>query len=33
VQGRADWIMQQMEQLGGTVYVTEKNPPHPRVRH
>ena len=29
---RVDWIMQQMHQLGGTAYVTEKDPPHPRRR-
>ena len=33
VQQRVDWIEQQMAQLGGTAYVTEKHPPHPRVRH
>ncbi len=27
---RVDWIMQQMQQLGGTAYVTENTPPHPR---
>lgn len=30
---RADWIEQQMQQLGGTAYVTEKHPPYPRARH
>ncbi|MGA7296191.1 MAG: monofunctional biosynthetic peptidoglycan transglycosylase [Rhodanobacteraceae bacterium] len=29
VQRRAQWIEQQMQQLGGTSYVTSKNPPHP----
>jgi monofunctional biosynthetic peptidoglycan transglycosylase len=29
---RVDWIMQQMHQLGGTAYVTEKDPPRPRRR-
>lgn len=29
VNQRAGWIAQQMQQLGGTRYVTEKNPPRP----
>lgn len=32
VLARVDWIMQQMRQLGGTAYVTERHPPHPRTR-
>jgi monofunctional biosynthetic peptidoglycan transglycosylase len=32
VQERVDWIMRQMQQLGGTAYVTRRHPspPHPR---
>jgi monofunctional biosynthetic peptidoglycan transglycosylase len=30
VLNRVAWIERQMVQLGGTAYVTEKNPPHPR---
>lgn len=32
VEQRVAWIEQQMQQLGGTSYVTRKNPPRPRVR-
>ncbi|GAB3030839.1 MULTISPECIES: monofunctional biosynthetic peptidoglycan transglycosylase [Oleiagrimonas] len=32
VQRRVAWIQQQMTQLGGTAYVTEKHPPHPRAQ-
>jgi monofunctional biosynthetic peptidoglycan transglycosylase len=31
VQGRANWIQQQMAQLGGPDYVTRRNPPKPRI--
>lgn len=33
VEQRVAWIEQQMRQLGGTRYVTEPNPPHPRATH
>jgi monofunctional glycosyltransferase len=32
VERRVAWIEQQMKQLGGTVYVTEKDPPRARVQ-
>lgn len=33
VERRVGWIERQMQQLGGTRYVTADDPPQPRVRH